>query len=164
LDGCFDDQAGITNIMSGQGEQGVRSGNHAGTLLKTSTPRLRDRALLVESQCADDAGRTFEMLQAKNATIFTTASKKEYRLEQIPDDAAVVVDSHSSSPAFSGDLTNIAFALKRTGSVDNEDLLAMIPGLPRAAELKLKARRRAQAEQKFLEEHPELLKRGAGKK
>ena len=102
LNECLDDQAGITNMMSGQGEQGVRSGNHANTLLKTSTPRLRDRAMLVEDQCAQDGDRTFKMLQAKVAKVFQISGGKSFILEQLPEDATVVVDSHSASPAFSG--------------------------------------------------------------
>lgn len=158
---CFDDQAGITNIMQGQGESGVRSGNHAGALLRTSTPRLRDRAMLVETQCATDADMHFRMMQAKDATVYEVGEEK-FLLSQLPDDATVVVDSHSSSPAFSGDQQNVAFNLKKFGAIDNEDLLDMMPGLPRAAELKLKAKRRAEAEAKFLQDHPELAQKGAG--
>ena len=43
---------GFPPIMQGQGEPGVRAGSHAGTLMKTASPTLRDRALLVERQCA----------------------------------------------------------------------------------------------------------------
>lgn len=162
LDACFDDQAGITNIMSGQGEQGVRSGNHAGALMRTSTPRLRDRAMLVESQCASDGDLTLKMLQAKDATVRKTASGQEFLLHQLPDDATVMVDSHSSSPAFSGDQVNTMFALKRAGAIDNEDLIEGLPGLPRKDELKIKAKRRAQQEAQFIQQHPELLTKGKG--
>jgi hypothetical protein len=161
---CFDDQAGITNIMQGQGESGVRSGNHAGALLRTSTPRLRDRAMLVETQCATDAEMHFLMMQAKDATVYKTAKGAEFMLKQLPDDATVVVDSHSSSPAFSGDQMQIAFNLKKFGAIDNEDLIDLVPGLPRAAELKLKARKRAEEETKFLQQHPELIQKGGHKK
>jgi hypothetical protein len=161
---AFDDQAGITNIASGQGEQGVRSGNHANTLLRTSTPRLRDRALIVEEQLAEDGDRTLKMLQTKIARVFKTQSGKEFLLEQLPEDANVVVDSHSSSPAFSGDQMQIAFALRKADAIDNLDLLDMIPGLPRAAELKLKAKKREEEKAKFLQAHPELLTKGRGHK
>ena len=40
------------DIMQGKGESGVRAGVHANTLMKTASPTLRDRALLVERQCA----------------------------------------------------------------------------------------------------------------
>jgi len=192
----FDDQAGITPIMQGQGEQGVRSGNHAGALMRTSTPRLRDRAMLVETQCATDGDLHLKMLQAKDARVFTVPGtgaaagtggqggggglggilakilgaggapapqSQQFLLAQLPDDATVMVDSHSSSPAFSGDQMNNAYNLKRFGAIDNEDLIDMIPGLPRASELKLKARKREQQESAFLAQHPELLAKGGAK-
>ncbi len=160
LDQCFDEQAGITKMMSGQGEPGVRSGTHAGTLLRTSTPRLRDRAMLVENQCATDGDMTLHMLQAKNATVFKTAKGEEFILKQVPPDATVTVDSHSSSPAFSGDIATIAFALRRTGAIDDADLLKMLPGLPRASELELKAKQRAAEQAQLIAQHPELLAKG----
>ena len=160
----FDEQAGITNIMAGAGEQGVRSGNHANTLLRTSTPRLLDRAMMIEEQFASDGDLTFKMLQAKDAKIHKTESGEEFLLSQLPDDAMVTVDSHSASPAFSGDLMNIAFNLKKFNAIDNETLIDMIPGLPKAQELKLKAKKRAKEEAAFVQQHPELLAKGGAKK
>ena len=118
--------------------------------------------MLVENQCATDGDMTLKMLQAKVAKLFKTSSGQEFMLSQLPDDATVMVDSHSSSPAFSGDQTQIAFNLKRFGAIDNEDLLDMVPGLPKAQELKIKAKKRAEQEAKFLEQHPELLTKGKG--
>ena len=165
LNQCFDDQAGITNIMQGQGEQGVRAGVHANTLLRTSTPRLRDRAMVVENQVATDGDLFLKMLQGKSAHVFSTPAgqdgkKKQFTLKQLPDDTTVMVDSHTSSPAFSGDQMQIAFNLRKFNAIDNVDLIEMIPGLPNAEELKLKAKARAQAEEQFLAQHPELLTKG----
>ncbi|MDE2020844.1 MAG: hypothetical protein KGJ13_10955, partial [Patescibacteria group bacterium] len=44
----MEETGGFSNIMSGQGEEGVRAASHAQTLLKTASPRMRDRAILVE--------------------------------------------------------------------------------------------------------------------
>ena len=41
---------GFPEIMQGKGEPGVRAGSHANTLMKTASPSLRDRSLLVERQ------------------------------------------------------------------------------------------------------------------
>ena len=162
LDGCFDDQAGITNMMQGKGEPGVRSGVQGNQMLRTSTPRLRDRAMLVENQCGDDGDKTFKMLQAKVPKVFKTPGGAQFILEQLPEDATVMVDSHSSSPAFSGDQANQAAMLRKFGSIDDADFLEMQPGLPRKAELVIKARKRDEAKAKLLEQHPELLTKGAG--
>ena len=52
---------GFPPIMQGQGEPGVRAGSHANTLMKTASPDLRDRSLLVEQQCAADAELTLTL-------------------------------------------------------------------------------------------------------
>src|SRR5205823_1761684 len=58
--------AGFPDIMRGQGEAGVRAGTHASTLMKTASPTLRDRALLVERQCAVAADLTLAIKTAKD--------------------------------------------------------------------------------------------------
>ena len=45
----FEMIGGFDNILSGRGESGVRAGVHANTMLKTASPRLRDRSLLVRA-------------------------------------------------------------------------------------------------------------------
>ena len=58
--------SGFSNILSGQGETGVRAAEHAQTLMKTASPSLRDRALIVERQLGDVAHKVFEAMQAKD--------------------------------------------------------------------------------------------------
>ena len=97
----FGEAGGISNILAGQGEPGVRSGGHAGNLQRNATARLRDRALAVEMSCAAFGGLYLDMAQAKNANAFTDSKSKEmnqFLLSQLPSDASVVVDSHSFKP------------------------------------------------------------------
>lgn len=146
IEGWFDEAGGFTAILSGQGEPGVRAGTHANTLLRTSTPRLRDRALLVEKQVAQIGDLAFHLTAAKDATVFTvpsttpvkggvlgsimklvggTEEQEEFTLSQLPKDASVLVDSHTSSPAFSGEAEQKAFALHQRGAVGPEDLIRL---------------------------------------
>jgi len=157
----FDEAGGMTPILGGQGESGVRAGSHAATLLRTSTPRLRDKATLVESQLTDLGDLCLQLSQAKDARIFTVPdTKQEFTLSQLPDDAEVSVDAHSSSPAFSGDSLQLAFALHRSGAIDGESLLKLTQP-PHAEELILRLRAREKAQQEFLAQHPELLEKSA---
>lgn len=164
LDDYFDQSAGFTNILSGQGEPGVRAGVHAGVLLRTSTPRLRDRALLVENQCAQVAELCLDIKIAKDAKVYYTApddqgKRQEFMLSAIPDDHEVEVDSHSSSPAFTEDNRQDAFAMFKAQAIDGEDLIdALNP--PRAETLKTRYRERAAAQAAFLQQHPELAEKG----
>lgn len=159
----FDDVGGMTPIMSGQGESGVRAGVHANTLLRTSSPRIRDRAILAEKSCSTWGDMCFRMSRTKEARVFSTPGGKDFLLSQLPDDATVIVDSHTSSPAFSGDNANLGFALAKAGAIDGESLIEMTHP-PHMANLILKFRQREKAKQEFIQAHPELLAKGGARK
>lgn len=165
--GLMDEVSGFQNILSGQGEPGVRAGNHAQTLLKTAAPRLRDRALLVERQCADLADKSLEAMSAKEAgakAYWTRGQDDEFLLAQLPEDREVGVDSHSSSPIYEEDHKEwVAFLLK-AGAIDGEDAINL-SNLTRKDVLidKYMAMQKSKAEQqaKLMEEaktNPQMLK------
>jgi hypothetical protein len=153
-------------IMRGEGESGVRAGTHANTLLKTASPTLRDRALLVERQCAVCADLTLAMMEAKEDRKFWVTADKPTDLEEtsfmitdLPEDWRVTVDSHSSSPIFSDESQQLIFQLRKTGDVDGEYTIDNLP-LPNkeAAKASLKARQKAKKEEtdKLLKQFPEI--------
>lgn len=153
----MDDVGGFSNIMQGQGDAGVRAGVHAQTLVRTGSPRLRDRALLVENQCADMGDLGFKILQAKVPTVLRVGkgqTEQEFTLSQLPPDAHVVVDSHSSSPAFSEEATNKAFALAKANAIDGEDLI-LLTHPPLEDRLIARYRERAAAEAKERAANPQ---------
>lgn len=158
----MDDVGGFSPIMQGQGEAGVRAGVHAQTLVRTGSPRLRDRALVVEDQCADMGDLGFKILQAKVPTILTTGkgpAEQKFMLSQLPQDAHVIVDSHSSSPAFSEEATNKAFALQKSGAIDGEDLIALTHP-PSEDRLIARYRERAAAEAQERAKNPQSSRPG----
>jgi hypothetical protein len=166
----FEESGGFTAMTSGQGDVGVRSGAQANTLLKTSSPRLRDRALIVEEQCATFGDLCLRMSQVKDARVFTQPKKgvfgkvNEFTLAQLPDDIQVSVDSHTSSPAFVGDHMQLAFALAARGAIDGEALIKMTHP-PYQDELILNYRQREEAKAEYLKQHPEALQQhGRSKK
>jgi len=164
----MDEVGGFNNIMSGQGEQGVRAGSHASTLLKTASPRMRDRAILVERQAAGFGDKTFAALQAKNDKIFwpdPTADVEggDFLLSQLPDDRRVSVDSHSSSPIYEDDNKESGAFLFKNQVIDGNSLLDLVP-VPNRDILKFRYKKMQQQKQKFMEEHPELMEKGKRKK
>ena len=162
----FDDVAGFTPIMQGQGEQGVRSQQQAAMLARNSSPRMRDRALLVERQCSEWGEFIFRLMQAKDAEVMTENYGKgqvQFLLSQLPDDMKVVVDSHSSSPVYAEDNMKLAFGLAKSGAIDGADLIMLThPQHEDILIARAKAREAAQA--KMIQEHPELLTKGKGRK
>lgn len=163
----FDEVAGFQNILSGQGEPGVRAGNHAQTLLKTASPRLRDRALMVERQCADLADKAFQLMASKDAKAYWTGQggeEQEFLLANLPEDYRITVDSHSSSPIYEEDHKEIAAFLAKLNVIDGESLLDLLP-VPmrdilkaRYADMQQKKAQQAEQMKQEIIQHPELLK------
>jgi hypothetical protein len=114
-------------VLQGKGESGVRAGAHADTLLKTASSVHRDSALLLEHQCAAAADLTMTMMEAKEDRKFWTDPKHmeetAFMLTDLPEDWRVTVDSHSSSPIFADEATQLLFALRKAGDVDGEFLI-----------------------------------------
>lgn len=177
----FDQMAGFTPTMSGRGESGVRSQAHSETLVRTSSPRFKDRALLIERQVEEIGGLAFDILRAKIETplVAWVMPKDETieasiplpnELEEPPikgmkpiqftfhdlgGDAKVVVDSHSSSPAFSQETKSLMFDLYKIGAVDAESVVSHThpPGQDKIIE---DLKRKEIDKQQFAADHPEI--------
>lgn len=173
-------QGGFPEIMQGKGEAGVRAGVHADTLLKTGSPSLRDRSLLVERQCANAADLTMQILEAKDPTRYwikaddplKDVEATAFLLSDLPDDWRVTVDSHSTSPIFASDTEQLIYQAAKMGFVDGEYALDNLP-FPNKENAKLKLRekeaKQAQMFQELLKANPAvgdklLEKQFAGKK
>lgn len=155
----FDEAAGFSPIMSGQGEPGVRAGVHAQTLVRTSSPSLIDRAARIERQLAECGFLALRIMQAMDALIYTTENGQEFLLAQLPGNMQVEVDSHSASPAFAEDNRQVAIALARAGAADAEDLIHMLH--PPGSQLllaRLRQRQKAQAQAAQQEKKEELIR------
>jgi hypothetical protein len=165
---------GLSELMQGKGESGVRAGVHANTLMKTGSPRLRDRSLLVERQCATAADLTLLLKTAKDgdrywtkADTFEEIQKSSFMLSDLPDDRRVAVDSHSSSPIFADDHQQLtAFGLK-AGFIDGEEAIDDLPYPNRERKkqrLRIKQAKQAEQMKKLQAEDPEayakLLSKG----
>ena len=159
----FDEIAGFTPIMQGTGEQGVRAGTHASSLQRSASARIKDRALRVERQCADLLGLCFSVMADKDPTMYGEKNGEGYLLSQVPEDRAIRVDAHSSSPAFQEDNKQLAFALKKADAITNEGLLMMVHP-PMLDQLLQQLADKQAAQQKFAQEHPDLIAKQATKR
>lgn len=168
---------GFPEIMQGKGEAGVRAGVHADTLLKTGSPSLRDRSLLVERQCAICADLTLQIMEAKDQTRYWTKADQPLKdveetaflLADLPDDWRVTVDSHSTSPIFADDTAQLVFQGVKMGFFDGEYAIDNLP-VPNKENAKLKLRekevKQAAFMQQLMQSNPEvadkLLEKQAG--
>jgi hypothetical protein len=149
---------GFSDLMQGRGESGVRAGIHANTLLKTGSPRLRDRSLLVERQCAKAADLSLLLKTAKDgdrywskAETMEQIDKSAFLLSDLPEDRRVAVDSHSSSPIFADDHQQLtAFGIK-AGFLDGEEAIDDLP-FPNKERKKQRLRIKQAAQKQQLEQ------------
>ena len=74
-------------------------------------------------------------------------------LSQLPDDTRVLVDSHSSSPVYEQDHANTAAFLFKSGAIDAEDLLDLLP-IPNRDMLKEKLKNREISKRQLLQSLP----------
>jgi hypothetical protein len=162
----FDETAGFPAVMRGEGEPGMRSGQQTDSMTRTASARLRDRALIVERECAEMGALVLDILRDKDPTSFPIEGTTEgFLLDQMPDIVKVTVDSHSSSPAFTSDHRQLAFSLARAQAIGPEGLLRLVnpPQLDMLLnELHEKEKRQAE----LMRQHPELLEKSlkGGKK
>ena len=169
---------GFPPIMQGQGEQGVRAGSHANTLMKTASPTLRDRSLLVERQCAAAADLTLSLMEAKDPEYYWVKAddplkdpeESKFLLADLPEDWRVNVDSHSSSPIFADDNTQLVWQAHKSGIVTSEYVLDQMP-FPNKSMAKVQLREKELKQQQFMQnlmkQNPEageklLLKQAGG--
>lgn len=130
IDRQFEEQTGVNNVMSGRGEQGVRSAAQAGQLASLGASRTKKRALIVEDSLEKVATLYLKMLQKYDGKReYTDADAKKFIAKQFTDDYLVKVDAHSNSPIFTSDIAQKAAQLFQFGAITKERLIEMI-GVP----------------------------------
>lgn len=164
---------GFPPIMRGQGEPGVRAGSHADSLMKTASPTLRDRALLVERQCSEHADLSLAIREAKDPDFYWThgetpqaAEASRFQLADLPPDWRMMVDSHSSSPIFADENEQEVFAAHKLGIVDGEYVInnTRLPDKETAkASFREKQKQSAEQRKELLAKFPEVGEKVAAK-
>lgn len=190
IEQMYDDMAGFAPVLQGRGESGVRAQGHAETLVRTASPRFKDRALTIERQVECLGGLMLNILQAHvpNKLLAWVAPKAggaeavmteqnpawmapvegmkavEFSFHDFPDNAKIVVDSHSSSPAFSHETRELLFTLAKMGAVSGEQLVAHTH--PPGEDTLIADIERSKAEKAaYLAQHPEAAQQAQhGKK
>jgi len=141
VDAMFAEASGISSVLSGRGEQGVRSAGHASQLARLGSSRAKKRALIVEDSLEKIATLYLKLMQAYDNTHFSDEDGKKFIAEQFTKDYVVKVDAHSNSPIFTEDLRQLAFNLFKAQAIDKESLLDLLePPMKQLLKDKLKKR------------------------
>jgi hypothetical protein len=128
IDGMFDDIAGISHILQGRGEAGVRSKGQVDLMARLSSSRPKKRALTIEGSAEDLAHNQLLLTQEHSAHRFevTVGGKPwPFTAEQFTRDYVVKVDGHSSSPIFVEDRKHDAVTLLEAKAIDRSTVLEM---------------------------------------
>ena len=126
IDAMFAEMSGISNVLSGRGEAGVRSQGHASQLARLGSSRAKKRALVVEDALEKVATLYLKLMQAYDDTHFKDVEGRPFIAEQFTKDFVVKVDAHSNSPIFTEDLRQLAFNLFKAQAIDKESLLDLL--------------------------------------
>lgn len=147
VDQMFAEASGISSVLSGRGESGVRSAGHASQLARLGSSRAKKRALIIEDSLEKLATLYLKLMQAYDPTHFKDENGVPFIAEQFTKDFVVKVDAHSNSPIFTEDLRQLAFNLFKTGAIDKESLLDLLePPMKQLLKEKLKKRDAAEAQ------------------
>jgi hypothetical protein len=126
IDDMFAEASGISSVLQGKGESGVRSAGHASQLARLGSSRAKKRALIIEDSLERVATLFLKLLQAYDNTHFTDDKGMEFIAEQFTHDFVVKVDAHSNSPIFMEDSRELAFKLFEAKVIDRKRLIDLV--------------------------------------
>jgi hypothetical protein len=122
---------GFDNLLSGNGQPGVRSGVQSNPLMRTASAPVRDRSLIIERQCASAADLRLSLMEAKDGRNYWTDPKRpidtQFLLADLPEDRRIVVDGHTTSPIFADDHQTLIAGGVKMGIVDPESAIEQLP-------------------------------------
>jgi hypothetical protein len=148
VDQMFAEASGITSVLSGRGETGVRSQGHASQLARLGSSRAKKRALVIEDSLEKVATLFLKLIQAYDDTKLKDAEGLPFIAEQFTNNYVVKVDAHSNSPIFTEDLRQLAFNMFKAGAIDKESLIDLLePPMKQLLKEKLKVMEAKQAQQ-----------------
>jgi hypothetical protein len=125
IQNMFNDVSGLSDVLQGKGESGVRAKAHADTLAKLGSARIRKRGQNIEATLNEAGAKFVHLMKAKDKHEYKLPDGTKFTAAQFTDEFEVKVDAHSASPVFAQDQKELAFALKKFGAIDNQSLLEL---------------------------------------
>jgi hypothetical protein len=126
IDNMFAEASGITSVLQGRGESGVRSTGHASQLARLGSSRAKKRALVIESALEKLATIYLKLMMVYDDTVYVDEDGNKFIAKQFTEDFTVKVDAHSNSPIFMEDMRDLAFNLFQAGTISKERLIEML--------------------------------------
>ena len=112
IDNMFNEAAGLgANIMRAEGDEGVRSMQHAQVLQRMGSARIKKTALIVEDPAEKLATLMMKMQREHDKHKYLDDAGHEFLLSQVDPNFQIKVSGHSLSPVFVEDTKQEAKAL-----------------------------------------------------
>jgi hypothetical protein len=167
----FLEASGLTDVIAGRSEKGVRSHQHSNDLKKSGSGRIKKAALAIEEPLVKIGDVALKLKMAHdNDKIRTAPDENDKSVDFLPCDVGDVkmrVDGHSHSPLFGDESRELAVIYRKFGTIDDEDFIRMT-NPPSRDTLLHSLRKRQRAKKKMLAQNPQaaskMLAGGGGKK
>ena len=161
----FREVSGLTDVVAGHSERGVRSHQHAQDLKKSGSGRIKKAALALDAPLLKigDIGLKLKMAHDKDK-LETAPDDQDQVHDFLPCEAGGVkmrIDGHSYSPLFGDESREMAAVFRKFQSIDDEDFIRMM-NPPSRDTLLHSLRKRKRQQKKMAQQHPELLGKQAG--
>lgn len=159
IDQMFSDTTGLTNVVSGRGESGVRSKGHASELARLGSSRAKKRAMIIEDSLEKMATLYLKLMRCYDTKIYKDESGLKFSAEQFTTDFTVKVDAHSNSPIFVEDHKALAEELFKAHAIDRETLIDLLqPPMAQLLKERLKKIEKKEAEAQKAQHEAEAQK------
>lgn len=131
----FLEASGLTEVVAGKGESGVRSRQHAKQLQQTGSGRIKRAALALEPSLVriGDIGLKLKMRNDDAPIIPEPVEGKDgkevsepFVPAQLATEVKIRISGHAHSPLFVDDAREMALLLKKSGAIDNEMFVRMM--------------------------------------
>lgn len=125
IQNMFNDVSGLSDVLQGKGESGVRSKAQTDTLAKLGSARIKSRAQTVEGNLEEIGSLLVKLMRKKDDHKYRMKDGTPFIASQFTEDFTVHVDAHSASPVFVDDHVQLALALKKLGAIDSLSTLEL---------------------------------------
>ena len=158
----FLEASGLTDLTSGKGEKGVRSGSHARELKKTGSGRIMKAALAIEPALTKIGDIGLKLKMANDDDEITGHDTNGQPFQFLPAKVGNVklrISGHEHSPLFSDATKELAVAMLKMDVIDKEMFVIMLrpPGMNNILH---GIREKAKKEAEMIRAHPEMLQKG----
>jgi hypothetical protein len=158
FEAMFLEASGLTEVISGRSEKGVRSHQQADGLKKSGSGRIKKAAITIEEPIVKigDVALRLKMAHDKDK-LKTGPDESDKTHDFYPCEVGSVkmrVDGHSHSPLFGDESRELAIVYRKFGTIDDEDFIRMTNPPSRDTLLHSLRKRRKQQKQ-MLQQHPE---------